>query len=210
VKKTALILVMMFVVALGACASGQNDVATPSSTPTEMVSLEPSGQAAPEATATSSGRMFRGVAFGTSRDAVLKEKQADIVDDYTNAVTTKPVSIYDFRMQPTFWFSAAGLLTSGSYEMVSDDYDTTIKKLKEGLVADYGDSTEEAWYDYNDQPVAFSSAAEAKAAVENGSAFYCVTYNSPDGLKVELYVQGAKSGGFYEFYVYYTDPDFMD
>ena len=173
-------------------------------------SLEPSGQATPEATAVRSGRKFCGIAFGTSRDAVLKEKQEDIVDDYTNAVAAKPISVYGCRMQPTFWFNAAGLLMSGSYEMVSEDYDAVTKKLKDGLTADYGTPAEASWYDYNDQPVAFSSSAEAKAAVEDGSVFYCVTYDSPDGLKVELYVQGAESGGYYEFYIYYTDPDFMD
>jgi hypothetical protein len=211
-RKVALAMVLLTVLALllSSCAAGQNGSSakgTPPVTTPENTAAEPTVAVGEGGVtfAVKSDLSFQNVAFGSTWDEVSADKTLKITKTYMNAMDAEPVVVYSYRMQPTFWFDSAGQFFSGSYSMEQKDYVSVTGKLQDRLTVDYGEPAEVAFYNFDDQPVTFPSEEEAIAAIGKGNAFYCVTYNCPDGLQVELYVQSVNSDQ-YQYYIYYTDP----
>jgi hypothetical protein len=212
-KAMTFTLLVISALLLASCAAIADSQVNHTSIENRLEKLDAFKQTIPARPAALAGELsalsFRSVAFGSTMTSVKAVETQPLANSYSNALDFEPVSFYSYSMQPTYWFNETGQLYSGSYSMQHSDYAAIAQDLQSRLTADFGQPAEVSYYDYSYGAVTFASGPEAQAAIDSGDTYYFVSYADSDGLTIELYVQGASAGG-YEFYIYFTDPAFMN
>ena len=151
---------------------------------------------------------FRDIAFGSTMSDVEAAESQALIQAYSNALDFEPVTVYSYSMQLTYWFNDYDQFYSGAYSMTQNEFLPVMEDLQSHLEAEFGNPNEAGYYYDSTTPVTDASDEEAVAAIDNGEAYYFASYNGPNGLRVELYIEASDSGG-YACYIYNSDPAYM-
>ncbi len=157
---------------------------------------------------------FRGVLFGSDMQEVYETETLYLTESYTNALDFENTDIYNYSMQPTYWFNEDGLLYRGTYRIKSKNAHTVYDDISSQLRGDFGVPFDENFYDFNGEILQFDSTKQSEKAIASGEAYFYTGFRK-NSFYIELFLQTAVDENYmvlpeFQISLAYTDYYYFD
>ena len=154
---------------------------------------------------------FRSIAFGSYKSDVINAEKLPLLEEGDNYLTYSKTLMFNYGMNPTYWFNNFGELYCGSYHMITQlSLSDTVDKMSAMLTGLYGEPTSADYYDKNFYPVVPSEDESIASLVNSGQAVYFAwfSYSSLD-IELRIEINDTQSQPFEYFVtVYYVDSSY--